>query len=98
MTEAIEINMTVRVDPENARQLARILFGELPAHLPTSGHAATMADKATPGSDRLLDASEVAALLGISKHSVYSMRYVGEGGLGAHASYAAKAPLWSTWA
>ena len=78
MTEAIEINMTVRIDPEGARQLARLLLGELPAHLANTAPTATATSKGMPGADRLLDVSEVAAALGISKSSVYSMRYVGE--------------------
>ena len=66
----IEMLITVRIDPTGARALGRLLFEDLPAPV--------IAGKTTERPNRLLDVNETAAILGISKSSLYSMRYAGE--------------------
>ncbi len=62
----VEINFSVRIDGAGARQLARLLFEPGP-------HSA--AERPAPDNDKLLTTEETAELLGVSKSSLYSLRY-----------------------
>ena len=67
----IEIDFTVRIDAEAARQLGRLLFSDLHVALPTVSEAQPP--------KRLLTVEEAANYLGVSKSALSGMRYVGEG-------------------
>lgn len=67
-SKPIEIHITVRIGQDQARELVRLMFSELAIEQPD----------ALSQSDRLLDVNETAEILGISKSSLYSMRYLGD--------------------
>lgn len=64
----IEIQLSVRIDREGVADLARALFELVPQQ---------RVAPSPPEADHLLTTEEAAELLGISKSSLYTLRYSG---------------------
>lgn len=69
--DPVRIRMTIELDAEDLARLGSVLA---PVHLAASAVPAPAAQTA----DRLLGTAETAEILGISKSSLYGLRYVGD--------------------
>ena len=69
--DPVKIRMTIELDAEDLARLGSVLA---PVHLAASVVPAPAAQT----TDRLLTTAETAEMLGVSKSSLYGLRYVGD--------------------
>ena len=72
LSERVTIRMTIEVDVEDLARFSTVL-SQMPSSSPVTPLPASQA-----AADRLLTTAETADILGISKSSLYGLRYVGD--------------------